>query len=224
MSTYKQLAREQPKKTDIFIKTAANIVVWSKENWQQLAKVGVALLVLLSVGVGINLYNKSLAQKANAQLYRANQMLDLAKRKTALEDLLKDFPNTPAANYALLDLGRMYKAAGENEKAQQSFQALSKQSQAQPMLYVSALFEEASLLVQAKEYEKAAMLYREASVYPKNLLPLTSSFQEALCYEQLGNFKKAQELHRIIVASKMDKEQEIKERSEERLLWLAIND
>jgi len=63
MSTYKQLAREQPKKTDIFIKTAANIVVWSKENWQQLAKVGVALLVLLSVGIGINLYNKVLQKK-----------------------------------------------------------------------------------------------------------------------------------------------------------------
>lgn len=224
MSTYKRLPRGKSKSSDEFKDSTMHVFEWLKNNWQTSVEVLAVVLVAVAVIAGASVYWSKRSEGAAEKLYLAlNAQAGSDDQVNQLTQIMDGYSRTPSGQQAMLKLGDIYLDKGDFDKATQVFKKLTGRSRNRALFMIAALHKLASAELKEGKFVEAAETYLKAASDPHNLISIDSRFRAAAAYEQANDFEKAQGLYRQIIKEAADSDEFIRDLSEERLLWLALN-
>ncbi len=221
IGTYKRLPRGKAKSHDEFRDWTIHVLVWMKKNWKGLAEFGGALIVVLAVLFIARGYWQHHSTEAAEELYAAVGMkTSSAEQMAKLGEVVEGWPRTASGKRAMMMLGGIYLEQKKYEDAQGMFETLAGRSRNFPMLEIAALHRLAEVEIARGDFKGAAKTYIKAAADPHNLLALNSRVRAAAALERAGEFEKASTLYKQVISDAGESEQELKNESEERLIWL----
>ncbi len=226
MATYKRQPRTKKHITqqDEFINWSVRSYQWMQSHWKTVLEVVGLIVFIFIVSVGANSYSEWKQNKAAKIFFDINQVDYSDDEKIAqLNTFLKNYAQTFAGRQALMTLGNLYFKLEKYDDAAKSFTRLADAAHNQPILYIASLHRQAESLIKQTQYKKAADTYLIAAASPHNQIALNSRYLAATCYERDGAFKDAHKLYEKIISNASDDDQDIKNKSEDRILWLMAH-
>lgn len=224
MSTYKRLPRGKQKPHDEFVDWTTHAILWVKARWQWMAEIlGVAIVVAIVI-FGASQFWQHRSEKALGLYYEAGKLergSDVQVEK--LSGIVDRYTRTPAGQEAMMLLGTIYLDKKDYEKAIAEFKKLAGKSRNRPMMNVAAVFMLAEAELKNGDPKKASETYLKASADPHNNLKPLARLRAGQCLEKAGDFEGAIQLYRQVIAEAKEEDRLVKEESEERLIWLMIN-
>lgn len=91
------------------------------------------------------------------------------------------------------------------------------------MLYIAAMHRLAEAQLALGDANAAAETYLKAAADPHNLVSQDSRLRAAECLERAKEFEQAARLYRQVIDEAGEDDMQVKNKSEERLLWLISN-
>ena len=224
MSTYERLPRGKNKPTDEFKDSTMRVFEWLRDNWQTSVEVLAVILVAVSVIAGASVYWNHRSETAAEKLYLV-LMVDAGSENqiNQLAEIIDGYSRTPSGQQAMLKLGDIYLDKNEFDKASEVFKKLTGRSRNRPLFMIAALHKLARAELKEGKFALAAETYLKAASDPHNLISIDSRFRAAAAYEQANDLEKAEGLYNQIVKEAKDSDGSIRDLSEERLIWLALN-
>ena len=184
----------------------------------------VVAVVAFGVLFGARQYWRHQSKAAATSLYEAiNLEKGSDEQISGLARTVKKWPRTASGKRAMMMLGDMYLDKGEHDKADGLFRMLVGRSRNHPMIKIAALHKLAETQLAMGDADLAAETYLKAAADPHNLLSLDSRIRAAASLERAGKFNKAAMLYRQVIDEAGDDDRYVKEKSEERLLWLMAD-
>lgn len=216
------MPRTKAKPDDEFRNWTVHALLWVKSNWKgTLELVGLAV-VIFTIVFGATSYWRSRSDSAAKDLYAAGMASkDAAKMESSLLEVVDDYGRMPAGKQAMMMLGELYLSKGDYPKAMDQFKMLAGKSRNHPMLYIAALHKLAETELASGNANAAAETYLKAAADPSNIVSGDSRLRAAACFERALNFVEAEKLYKQVIDEEADPL--IKEKSEERLLWLIAS-
>lgn len=192
-----------------------------KLHWKVLLE-GLALIVVIFVVVvGASNYWKWRSDGGAKKLYAATLLKAGSDEQIkALGDIADGFSRTAAGKRSMMMLGDIYFKRGDFDKALEKFKDVAGHSRNQPIVLIAALHRMAEIELAKGDLEAAYETYVKAAADPHNLVASFSRYRAAEVMEKAGKYDKAAELYRQIIADG-EKDAAMKQKSEERLLWLV---
>lgn len=161
------------------------------------------------------------AVKAYGELQLTLKDKSLDERINGYQTFREAHRRTPLGQIAAFEVGTFFFEKKEYAQALPFFRTLSQEGQQKPLLAVAALHMVGRCCVELGKYDDALQAFREAALLPGNLLAFESRYQQGLVLERQENYDEAQKVYQQIRGEASASEAQVKERSEERLLWLA---
>ena len=184
------------------------------------------IVTLAAFGVlfGARQYWRHQSTASALSLYEAMQLERSSDKQIAdLNRVVKKWPRTASGKQAMMMLGEMHLDRGEHKAAAGLFRMLASRSRNNPMVKTAALHKLAETQLAMGDAGLAAETYLKAAADPHNLLALDSRLRAAASLELAGEFDKAAILYQQVIDESGDDDRYVKEKSEERLLWLLAN-
>lgn len=222
IGTYKRLPRGKQKSHDEFLDWTTQAILWVRENWQVAIELTIVAAVAFAVIVGANSYWQHRSQGAADALYEAMRLApgseDQAKK---LEAVAGDYSRTPAGRQAMMALGNLLLERKEYDRAIDVFRRLAGRSRNHAILMVAALHRLAEAQLAKGDARDAAETYLKAAADPSNLIARESRLRAAAALEHGGEQERAAQLYRQIMQDAGDQDRAVRDRAEERVLWLV---
>lgn len=223
MGTYKRLPREKAKPKEGLATTLDHAYHWLELNWRAvLAGIGSVAVVVVII-LGIASYAGGKDEKARDMLYQAGLITAAGDEAIkAFENVIFSYPSSGAASIARLKLGDIWYEKGDFGKAIEVMAPIQKSSD--PAIRILALHNLAAATLASGKEKEAAEYYLKAYNDPKNLVKGLSYFNAGLAFEASGNTDEAGKIF-----TELSKEETafstppLREKSKEKLLWLAIH-
>lgn len=224
MGTYKRLPRGKQKPHDEFKDWTVHALVWVKNNWQTAIEIVAVAAVAFAVVVGASTYWRHRSQSAAEKLYDTWRLAQGSDERTKkLEEIVDDYSRTPAGQQAMMEVGDVYLFRKEYDKAIDEFRMLAGRSRNHPIIKVAALHRLAAAQLEKGDALAAAEAYLKAAADPGNLLGATSRYHAAACFERAGDPERAAALYRQAMEDAGEGDRALRDRAEERLIWLVAN-
>lgn len=216
------MPRSKSKPDDEFRNWTVHALLWIKSNWKGALELTGFAVIIFAIVFGATSYWHSRSDSAAMDLYAASRTSkDATQMESSLLEVVDDYGRTPAGKQAMMMLGDMYLSKGDFPKAMEQFKILAGKSRNHPMLYIAALHKLAETELASGDANAAAGTYLKAAADPSNIVSGDSRLRAAACFEHAGNFVEAEKLYKQVIDEEADPL--IKEKSEERLLWLIAN-
>ncbi len=193
--------KEALKQPDEFITTTAKFLKYIKENESKfIAAIIVVSLLVLGVSFGAY-YLKKVNVMGFAQLSKALDETDLAKKKNILEDIKKS-RFTDARYYSSFFLAKIYKDEGNTEKAKVELKDAEKIKD--PFLKGSARILMVDLMIKENKLDEALKYAKEAPTDIPQFVKQELKLKEALILERKNNLPEAMKIYSEIEKSNPD--------------------
>lgn len=224
MSTYKRLPRGKSKPNDEFKDWTLHSLIWIKAHWQWVVEIlGLAIFASIII-FGASQFWQHRSESALALYYQANKLPHGSDSQIVmLEKLIDKYTRTPAGKQAMMSLGKIYLQKKDYEKAAAEFKKLAAKTRNHPLMNVAAMFMLAEAKLLEGDSKEAFETYLKIAADPHNKLQALARFRAGECLEKAGDFQGAAQLYRQIIADAHENEGSVKEQSEERLIWLMVN-
>lgn len=222
--TYKRLPRGKRKPGGEFKDWSLHALIWLRYNWKSAVEFIVVAIVAVGVLFGARQYWRHQSAAAADSLYEAIMLGSGSDEQIkSMTHVVKEWPRTASGKQAMMILGEIYLDKGEHDKATELFRLLASRSRNNAMVKTAALHNLAETQLAMGEADLAAETYVKAAADPHNLLALDSRIRAAASFERAGKFKEAAMLYSQIIDEAGDDDRYVKDKSEERLLWLMAN-
>ncbi len=186
---------------DVFAARTLELSDWAQQNTQLLVILGVALALIVGMGLYYMNYRKGLTAQASVELERIQQTLATGEVEAAKADLvtyLDRFGSTPYAGEARLLLGQIDLQSGQTDQAVTALQP-SASDLGEPIGLQAAM-------LLAKAYEQSGDLQKAEDLYLKVADGAKLDFQvrnaldaAALIRKEQGDLKGAADLYQRIL-------------------------
>ena len=220
------------KRPDEFLTVSDRVVKWSKQNLKLLIVVGSALVLAISLTLGIQTYLNHRAGQAGQALAAVYDdfitclvgQADAAQFETAtkgLTQVVEKYGATAAGMQARLALGELLLRQGQADKAEKALTALSEEPDLPtPMapLALAALGRSQEL---RGKYTEAAEAYGNAAKAAGPQQAALFSLDRARVLEAAGDKAKAEELYRELL--KQNKDPQLSQTARQRLAALGLD-
>lgn len=184
----------------------------------------VVALAAFGVLFGARQYWRHQSTVSAESLYRALRLESGSDEQIkSLAHIVEEWPRAASGKQAMMTLGEIYLDRGENKKAAELFRMLASRSRNNPMVKTAALHKLAETQLAMGDAGQAAETYLKAAADPHNLLAFDSRMRAAASLERAGEFDKAAMLYQQVIDESGDDDRYVREKSEERLLWLLAN-
>lgn len=184
----------------------------------------VVALAAFGVLFGARQYWRHQSTVSAESLYQAQRLeRGSDEQMKRLTHIVGEWPRTASGKQAMMMLGELYLGRSEYEKAVELFRMLASRSRNNPMVKTAALYKLAETQLAMGDADQAAETYLKAAADPHNLLALDSRMRAAASLERAGEFDKAAILYQQVIDESGDDDRYVKDKSEERLLWLLAN-
>jgi predicted negative regulator of RcsB-dependent stress response len=224
IGTYKRLPRGKKKSNDEFRDWTIHALIWMRKNWKGVAEFTGALIVVISVLFIARGYWQHHSTQAGEELFQASSMeAGSSEQIEKLSEVVEGWPRTASGKRAMMMLGGIYLQQKNYDKAQEMFTMLAGRTRSFAMLEIAALHRLAETQLASGDAEGAANTYIKAAADPHNLVSLDSRIRAAACLEKAENFEKAAVLYKQVVTDAGETDQNLKDESEERLIWLMAD-
>lgn len=224
MPTYKNLPRGKQKPHDEFKDWTMHVLIWIKNNWQGAVELAGVAVVAFALVLGASSYWKHRSMTAAERLYSAERKEAGGDEQIkALDEIIDSYARTPAGQQAMMMLGNMYYDRKEYDKAKEMFRMLQGRSRNHAIMQIAALHSLAEAELAGGDALAAAETYLKAAANPHNIISIASRLRAASCFEKAGDFKKAEQLYRQVIDDSKEEDRAVREKSEERLIWLMAN-
>jgi tetratricopeptide (TPR) repeat protein len=221
IGTYKRLPRPKRKAQDDFVNWTLHAVLWVKQHWKSALELVALGVVVFIVVVGATHYWVWRSNAAAEKFYRTTLLpVSSDEQVNALKEVVDDYLGTAAGKQALMGLGEIYLKRSDYALAKEQFRILAGKSRNHPMLFVAAMYKLAEAELMSGDSEAAAEAYLKVAADPHNLLSMDSRFKAAGVYEGERNYEEASKVYRQIIDEATEADLDIKDKSEERLIWL----
>lgn len=221
MPIYKRLPRGKDKTHDEFKDWTMHVLFFIKDNWKTALEFLALAAVAFGVIVGASSYWQKRSYTAAVGLYDAKlKQTDSPEQVEQLVKIAEDYPRTSAGKQAMMMLGDIALKNNDAEKAKSYFQSVAGRSRNMPLLLIAALHRLAEADLAAGNPGAAAETYLKAAADPHNLVSARSRYLAAGAFEKAGKYKDAADIYKQIVDEAGDEDVMLKQKSEERLIWL----
>ncbi len=191
MATKKKITRKKLKEPDEFVSTTTEIYQWVLENWKYVLS-GIVVLAIIVGGVFFWRYQKAKKEMAAFGMYHAVQVkLEQSKDKTAKvcgdwDQLLKAYPETPAAIYGQLQKASCLLTHKEYDKSDLTLKALLEKPDTPAVVKVMSELLEGYGLEEKRAYDKAEGVFAGLLRNPDNFLKDTVRYHLYICQLRQG--------------------------------------
>jgi tetratricopeptide (TPR) repeat protein len=221
LGTYKRLPRGKERPHDEFKDWTVHTLVWLRKHWTTAIEVLALAAVVFAVIVGADYYSRHKAKSAAEKIYELGEEQTEAEEMLArLSEIADDYSRTFAGKRALMEEGDLLLKDGKGEEAIERFRVLADGSRNLPALRIAALHRLANAQLISGKPAEAAKTYRKAAADPHNEIALVSELLAAACLERAKDYEGAAELYRRIIEDAGEFDTMVRDKSEERLIWL----
>lgn len=224
MAQYKRLPRGKEKKVDDFVNWADHIYLWLFNRKKQVISLLFTCLIIGLITLLIWGYFSHQAGKASDLFAKAEAAESGSDTQIGiLDNLVKKYKGTRSGHLARLWLGDIWLSKGEFEKSKDYYESLITASNRYGTIRILALHDLAEGFEAKGEFKEAASYYMRAYNDPANSLKPFSYFQAARCYRLAGEKEEAKKIYQELLNNVALDDPQIRNQSEEELLWLEIN-
>lgn len=224
MPTYKNLPRGKRKQRDEFVDFSMHALIWLKGNWEWVAEVFIFGAIAFAIVLGAGAYWRHRSMNAAEAFYAAERMEAGSEAQIAkLGEIVESYPRAPAGQEAMMMLGNLYFDKKEYDKADDLFRQLVGRSRNHAIMQIAALHRLAESELAGGDPKGAAETYLKAAADPHNIIGPASRFRAAACFEMAGDSAKAEQLYRQVIGDAKEEDRLLRDKSEERLIWIIAN-
>jgi predicted negative regulator of RcsB-dependent stress response len=191
MAGKKKISRKELlKKPDEFITISTRTLNWAKDNYLMAICIGSGLVLLLSLYFGYSAYRTRQERLGHEKYFSSLEITDPDKKLKQVEEIIRDYPGTNAAQSAWVTAGHLYYQKKDYPRAVSSYQAALSKGKFPQAIKVLILGNLAYAYEQKGDLPQAAKTLSEISQGQQNLLKEDSLLNLARVYQKMG--KKAE--------------------------------
>jgi tetratricopeptide (TPR) repeat protein len=173
------------------------VVAWARQHGK------VALAALAAIALALALVKWFVAHKRRSA-EEASELLANARNEKELSNVVDDYPSTPSAPFARLQLAKRYYAAGKYDKAEQEYLAVKRDFPQHPHA-VTAELGRLHCLEAREQFEPALAGFTAfLDKNPDHYLAAQAALARARCLDGLGRQREAQSVYEDFIAAHPD--------------------
>lgn len=191
MAGKKKISRKELlKKPDEFITLSTRTLNWAKDNYLMVICIGSGLVLFLSLYFGYSAYRNRQERLGHEKYFSSLEITDQDKKLKQIEEIIRDYPGTNAAQSARVTAGHLYYQKKDYARAVSSYQAALSKGKFPQAIKILILGNLAYAYEQKGDLPQAAKTLSEIAQGQQNLLKEDSLLNLARVYQKMG--KKAE--------------------------------
>lgn len=202
MAGKKKISRKELlKKPDEFITLSTRTLNWAKENYLKVIFIGSGLVLLLILYFGYSAYRIRQERLGHEKYFSSLEITDPDKKIKQLEEIIRDYPGSKAAQYSRVTVGHLYYQKKDFSKAISSYQAALNNGKFSPALRTLILSNMGYAYEQKGDLPQAAKTLTEITQSQVNLLKEDSLLNLARLYQKMGKKAEAKTTYQTFLKS-----------------------
>jgi predicted negative regulator of RcsB-dependent stress response len=202
MAGKKKISRKDLlKKPDEFITLSTRTLNWVKNNYVKVVWVGSGFVLLLTLYFGYSAYRNRQERLGHEKYFSSLEVTDPDQKLKQLEEILRDYPGTKAAQSAWVTAGHLYYQKKYFSRAVSSYQSALNHGKFPPSFKTLILGSLAYAYEQKGELQQAARTLSEITQGQENLLKEDSLLNLARVYQKMGKKAEAKTTYRTFLKS-----------------------
>jgi predicted negative regulator of RcsB-dependent stress response len=193
--------KELLKKPDEFITLSTQTMDWVKDNTTKVIWIGSGVVLLLILYFGYTAYRNHQEKQGHEKYFSSLEINDPDQKLKKLEEMLKEFPNTKAAQAAMVDIGHLYYQKKDFARAVFYYQSALNQGKFPTTFKTMILGNLAYAYEQKGDLQQAAKTLLEITQGQDNLLKEDSLLNLARVYQKMGKKAEAKATYRSLLNS-----------------------
>ena len=191
--------KELLKKPDEFITLSTRTLGWAKDNATKVIWIGSGVVLLLILYFGYNAYRNYQEKLGHEKYFSSLEITDPDQKLKKLEEMLKEFPNTKAAQAARVDMGHLYYQKKDFSRAVYYYQSALNQGKFPQTFKTMIQVNLAYAYEQKGDLQQAAKTLLEVTQGQDNLLKEDSLLNLARIYQKMGKKAEAKTTYRNLL-------------------------
>jgi predicted negative regulator of RcsB-dependent stress response len=202
MAGKKKISRKELlKKPDEFITLSTRTLNWAKDNYLKVICIGSGLVLILILYFGYSAYRSRQERLSHEKYFSSLEIMDPDKKLKQLEEIIRDYPSTKAAQSSWVTVGHLYYQKKDFSKAVSSYQAALNNGKFSPALKTLILGNLAHAYEQKGDLLQAAKTLTEITQSQGNLLKEDSLLNLARVYQKMGKKAEAKTTYQTFLKS-----------------------
>jgi predicted negative regulator of RcsB-dependent stress response len=202
MAGKKKISRKELlKKPDEFITLSTRTLNWAKENYLKVIWVGSGLVLILGLYFGYSAYRNRQERLGHEKYFSSLEGIDPDQKLKQLEEIIKDYPRTKAAQSARVAAGHLYYQKKDFSRAVSSYQEALNKGKFPPTFKILILGNLAYAYEQKGDLAQAAKTLSEIAQGQENLLKEDSLLNLARVYQKMGKKAEAKTTYQTFLKS-----------------------
>jgi predicted negative regulator of RcsB-dependent stress response len=202
MAGKKKISRKDLlKKPDEFITLSTRTLNWVKDNYIKVIWFGSGFVLLVTLYFGYTAYRNRQERLGHEKYFSSLEVTDPDQKLKQLEEILKDYPGTKAAQSAWVMAGHLYYQKKDFSRAVSSYQSALNNGKFPPTFKTLILGNLAYAYEQKGDLQRAAGTLSEITQGQENLLKEDSLLNLARVYQKMGKKAEAKTTYQTFLKS-----------------------
>jgi predicted negative regulator of RcsB-dependent stress response len=193
--------KELLKKPDEFITLSAQTLDWVKGNYSKVIWIGSGVVLLLIMYFGYSAYRIRQEKLGHEKYFSSLEITDPDQKLKKLEDIIKDYPRTKAAQSSWVTAGHLYYQKKDFPRAIASYQSALNNGKFPPTFKTMILGNLAYAYEQKGDLQQATKTLSEITQGQEILLKEDSLLNLARVYQKMGKKVEAKATYRTFLKS-----------------------